>query len=86
MLRVAVGLPPDGWKVCVVADVPLPSAVPSSELLNAVQPVNASTPAHTAAATTAARRRREDIMPIIPWLSRHLKRAGPQGDRTVNNG
>ena len=32
------------------------------------------------------RRRREDIMPIIPWLSRHLKRAGPQGDRTVNNG
>lgn len=37
MLRVAVGLPPDGWKVCVVADVPLPSAVPSSELLNAVQ-------------------------------------------------
>ena len=86
MLRVAVGLPPDGWKVCVVADVPLPSAVPSSELLNAVQPVNASTPAHAAAATAAARRRREDIMPIIPWLSRHLKRVGPQGDRTVNNG
>ena len=42
------------WKVCVVADVPLPSAVPSSELLNAVQPVNASTPAHAAAATAAA--------------------------------
>ena len=83
MLRVAVGLPPDGWKVCVVADVPLPSAVPSSELLNAVQPVNASTPAHTAAATAAAERRH---YAIIPWLSRHLKRAGPQGDRTVNNG
>lgn len=57
MLRVAVGLPPDGWKVYVVADVPLPSAVPSSELLNAVQPVNASTPAHAAAATAAAERR-----------------------------